>query len=209
MPIEWWVVIATVAGPILAVQTQKWIERAGERSKRRQWIFTALLANRATRLHDDYVKALNLIDLEFAPKRFGGAADRKVVEAWRSLFGNLAHAAPKDTADPADFRAWNERSSELLVELLSVMSTAVGYTFGKEELRRGIYYPQGRVDLEQSQLSIMHGLAMIIQGRASLPMRITEIPGSEETAKLQAALNEKMVSAYGDDGALKIRVLPK
>lgn len=81
LAIEWWVVLATLAGPILAVQTQKFIERASERSKRRQWIFTALMANRATRLNDDYVKALNSIDLEFSPKRFGGAADRKVIEA--------------------------------------------------------------------------------------------------------------------------------
>lgn len=88
------------------------------------------------------------------------------------------------------------------------MSTALGYTFGKEELRRGIYYPKGRVDLEQSQLSIMHGLAMIIQGRAALPMKITEVPGSTETAQLQAALNEKMSAAYADDGALKVRMLP-
>jgi len=64
---------ATVAGPILAVQAQKWIERAGERRRARRAIFHALMSNRATRLHDDFVKALNLIDLEFSPARFGGA----------------------------------------------------------------------------------------------------------------------------------------
>jgi hypothetical protein len=37
MMVEWWVVLATLAGP--------WIERASERGKRRQWIFTALMAN--------------------------------------------------------------------------------------------------------------------------------------------------------------------
>ncbi|WP_422109676.1 DUF6680 family protein [Bradyrhizobium elkanii] len=58
-----------MAGPVVAVQTQKWIERASERGKRRQWIFTSLMANRATRLNDDYVRALNSIDLEFSPKR--------------------------------------------------------------------------------------------------------------------------------------------
>jgi hypothetical protein len=86
------------------------------------------------------------------------------------------------------------------------MSTALGYTFSAEELRRGIYYPKGRVDLEQSQLAIMHGLSNIIQGKASLPMKITEVPGAGETAELQKTLNEKMVGAYADDGSLKVKV---
>ncbi|MGZ8308564.1 MAG: DUF6680 family protein [Rhodoplanes sp.] len=64
MSIEWWVVLATLAGPIVAVQTQKWIERATENRLRKYAIFNALMANRATRLADDYVKALNLIDIE-------------------------------------------------------------------------------------------------------------------------------------------------
>ncbi len=206
MTVEWWVVLATLAGPVIAVQTQKWIERASERGKRRQWIFTALMANRASRLSDDYVRALNLIDLEFSSKRFRGTADRKVIEAWRALFGELGNAPLDGNEDLNLARAWNDRVSERLVDLLSAMSTALGYTFSAEELRRGIYYPKGRVDLEQSQLAIMHGLGKIIQGHASLPMRIVEVPGSGETAQLQTTLNEKMLRAYDEDGSLKVKV---
>jgi hypothetical protein len=206
MAIEWWIVIATLAGPVIAVQTQKFIERASERGKRRQWIFTALMANRATRLSDEFVRALNLIDLEFSSKRLGGAADRKVIEAWRALFGELRNGPPDDNEDLPLARAWNDRVSERLVDLLSEMSTAVGYTFSAEELRRGIYYPKGRADLEQSQLSIMHGLSKIIQGSASLPMKITEVPVSVEAAQLQTTLNEKMLRAYDEDGSLKVKV---
>ncbi|MEA2890817.1 MAG: hypothetical protein QOI05_1610, partial [Bradyrhizobium sp.] len=150
MQVEWWIIFATLAGPIIAVQTQKFIERTNERSKRRQLIFTALMSNRATRLHDDFIRALNLIDLEFSPKRFGGSADRKVVEAWRALFGEYRNGPPEGNEDISLARAWNDRLSERLVDLLSAMSTALGYKFSAEELRRGIYYPQGRVDLEQS-----------------------------------------------------------
>jgi hypothetical protein len=99
MAIEWWIVAATLAGPVVAVQTQKWIERATERGKRRQWIFTALMANRATRLSDDFVRALNLIDLEFSPKRFRGSVDRMVIDAWRALFGELGNGPPDDNQD--------------------------------------------------------------------------------------------------------------
>jgi hypothetical protein len=176
MSVEWWVVFATLAGPILAVQTQKFIERSSERGRRRQQIFTALMANRATRLHDDFIRALNLIDLEFSAKRFGRSADRKVIDAWRALFGEFSNGPPDDNEDISLARAWNDRIADRLVDLLSAMSTALGYTFSAEELRRGIYYPKGRVDLEQSQLAIMHGLSKIIQGRASLPIKVTEAP---------------------------------
>jgi hypothetical protein len=93
MAIEWWVVFATLAGPIVAVQTQKWIERATERKRSRRWIFRALMSNRATRMNDEFIMALNLIDLEFSPGRFGGSKDRVVIHAWRSLFGEYQQGA--------------------------------------------------------------------------------------------------------------------
>jgi hypothetical protein len=37
-------------------------------------------------------------------------------------------------------------------------------------------------------------------------MKITEVPGAGETAKLQTTLNEKMLKAYDEDGSLKVRV---
>lgn len=126
MAIERWIVLATVAGPVIAVQTQKWIERASERGRRRPWIFTALMANRAT--YDDFIRALHLIDLEFAGKRFGSAADRKVIEAWRHFSAN----SETDHLKISGFTfgaGWNTRVSDRLVDLLSAMSTALGYTF--------------------------------------------------------------------------------
>ena len=43
-------VLATVVGPILAVQAQKAVERAQERSRRKSWVFHQLMATRASRL---------------------------------------------------------------------------------------------------------------------------------------------------------------
>ncbi|MDE5454028.1 hypothetical protein GWE18_14350 [Bradyrhizobium sp. CSA112] len=136
-----------------------------------------------------------------------GGSDRKVIDAWRALFGELGNGPPADNQDLNVVRAWNDRVADRLVDLLSAMSTALGYTFSTEELRRGIYYPKGRVELEQAQLAIMHGLSNIIQGRAALPMKITEVPGAGETATLQATLNEKMLGAYAEDGSLKVKVV--
>jgi len=197
---------ATIAGPILAVQAQKWIERAGERRRSRRAIFHALMSNRATRLHDDFVKSLNLIDLEFSPSRFGGAKDRTVINAWRALFGEY-HSTPAEGSTEDEFRAWNQRIADRLVSLLLAMSKALGYDFSEEQLRRGIYYPRGRADLEQTQLAILNGLRQLLEGRTSIPMKLAEAPSSPELLKAQMTMMEKSSASYGEDGALRVRMV--
>jgi hypothetical protein len=73
-------ILATIAGPILAVQAQKWVERATEKRRQRLMIFTTLMNTRATRLAPDHVQALNMIDLVFNGKN---AKDKAVIDAWR------------------------------------------------------------------------------------------------------------------------------
>ena len=209
MLIEWWVVAATLAGPVVAVQTQKWIERATENRRRRYAIFNALMANRATRLADDYVRALNLIDIEFLPGTFRPAKDRMVINAWRSLFGELNKGLKQGETDVQAIGSWHQRCDDRLVELLAAMSAALGYSFSSEDLRRGIYYPQGHVEREHAQLAILNGVRLLMEGKQSLPMKITEAPVSPELTKLQSQLTEKMTNAYADDGALKVRILER
>ena len=206
MPVEWWVVFATLAGPVIAVQTQKFIERATERRRARRAIFHALMSNRATRLHEDFVRALNLIDLEFSQAWFDWPKDKAVINAWRALFGDYGQS-PADDAPPDELRAWNERIGERLVALLFAMSKALGYDFSEEQLRRGIYYPKGRFELEQTQLAVLHGLRLILEGRNALPMKVTEIPTSPEAAEAQLAMLKKSAAAYSDDGALRVRMV--
>jgi len=206
MAVEWWIILATLGGPVIAVQTQKFIERATENRRRKLMIFTALMANRATRLADDYVKAINLIDIEFLPSRWFPAKNRTVINAWRALFGELNHGLAQGETDQSKIAAWNNRCDDRLVDLLLSMSTALGYRFSSEELRRGIYYPQGSVEREQAQLGILHGLRAIMEGRVSLPMKLTDAPGSADAANLQKQLAERMVNAYDQDGALKVRI---
>jgi hypothetical protein len=199
------VAMATIAGPILAVQAQKWVERATERRRTRRSIFHALMSNRATRLHDDFVKALNLIDLEFSG---GGSKDHAVINAWRSLFGEY-HQPPGDQAPEAEALSWNQRINDRLVSLLLAMSKALGYDFSEEQLRRGIYYPKGRLELEQSQLAVLHGVRQLLEGRSALPMKITEAPSSPELLEAQIAMMKKSANAYGDDGALKVQMVER
>jgi uncharacterized protein DUF6680 len=204
MALEWWIVGATILGPVVAVQTQKFVERATENRRRQKMIFTALMANRATRLNDDYVRALNLIDIEFLPGRWQPENNRKVIEAWRTLFGELHN--PPEPDEPIANRAWNQRCDDRLVGLLSAMSRALGHRYTDEELRRGIYYPRGKFEIEQVQVGVLHGARAVLEGKAALQMRITEIPVNPETAAAQAAVLGKLATAYTNEGELRVRI---
>lgn len=190
---------ATVLGPILAVQAQKWIERATERRRVRRNIFHALMANRATRLNDDFVRSLNLIDLEYTK-------DKAVIDAWRTLFGTYTQGAGKDADEPTH-RAWAQRTDDEMVALLSAMSKANGYEFTQEQLRRGVYYPKGRVDLENNQLAVLASLRDILEGRVALPMAVKEFPASPELIQAQIDLAQRGAAAYDEDGAVRVRVV--
>ena len=72
-------IASTLLGPILAVQAQKWVERARTSGDRRDWIFTTLMATRQTRLSTEHVRALNLIDLAYYGTRWP-FTDRSGVE---------------------------------------------------------------------------------------------------------------------------------
>jgi hypothetical protein len=55
---DWMIIAATLAGPILALQAQKWVERATESLRRRRWILDTIMSNRATRFADENIKTL-------------------------------------------------------------------------------------------------------------------------------------------------------
>ena len=59
-------ILATILGPILAVQAQKFLERITQSRRRRLDVFYTLVATRGTRLAPAHVEALNRIDLEFS-----------------------------------------------------------------------------------------------------------------------------------------------
>jgi hypothetical protein len=202
MAIEWWIVVATLGGPVIAVQTQKFIERASETRRRQLLIFAALMANRATRLNDDYIRALNSIELSFLP-RWWTPKNRNVINAWRTLLGELNNP-PVD--EPNANRIWNQRCDDRLVELLFAMSGALGYRFTSEELRRGVYYPRGRADFEQAQLGVLLGAKAMLEGRSALQMKVVEFPNDPAVVAAQAALLKNMGKSYTEEGELRVRI---
>src|SRR4051794_12725865 len=124
MTINWaspeWIILATLLGPVLAVQAQKYIERARERSNKKGWVLHALMATRAARLSPEHVQALNMIDLVFFGHVIGARVwrsktEQEVLDRWREYHDHLNTKRGDTDANGA---LWDSRSSEFFTNLL-------------------------------------------------------------------------------------------
>jgi len=165
------VAAATIARPVLAVQAQKFIERATQRRNAQLQVFYWLMATRATRLSTEHVQALNRIELEF---RGRSAKEKAVRDAWRLYADKLNEGAPAQTE--AALMAWATSRDQLFTELVFSMSQALGYDFDRVQIMRGVYYPRGHGEIEERQRNILISLERVLDGSQAIPMKVTEFP---------------------------------
>ena len=178
-------VVAIVSGPIVAVQLQKLIESLRQRKQAKEAIFKTLMSTRGTPVSLPHVQALNMIDLEFYGKK---KKDKKVVDAWKLYRDHLYNYRidPQNPDRDAKAEAWNEKSRELLTDLLFEMSISLNYNFDKVLLKRGAYTPQGYGDTESAQIYLRDSLVGLFAGKTSLPIRIVEETTGEKTQAPQS-----------------------
>ena len=160
---------AVILGPILAVQAQKCIEAWKQAKERKLWVFKTLMATRAAVVSPRHVEALNVIDLEFSEKR---RKEKVVLESWKIYLSHL-NDVPRDYADPtyqSKKEVWDAKRKECLVNLLHVMSQAVGYSFGRVQVEKGIYVPQAQADLEMELFLLRRGTLDVLYGKRPLPV---------------------------------------
>lgn len=96
-------ITATLISPLLAVQSQKFIERYSEVKQLKIEIFKQLMSTRSpnARLSSNHVNALNMIDLAFYGKIKKGKAKRSetedlVISAWKLYFTHLNTPYPEN-----------------------------------------------------------------------------------------------------------------
>lgn len=176
------IVLATILGPILAVQAQKWLERGRAVQERRAAIFRVLMATRAVQLSPGHVEALNAVPVEF----YGTKGKlREINDAWK-LF--LDHHQPDVPVNDA----WWQKRLDLFLDLLHLISQFLGYGFSRAQLARDIYSPKAHGELESEQTLIRRGVAKLFSGEALLPMAVKEFPATvdEQTFDNQAVLTK-------------------
>ena len=180
-PKDWITVAAIIIGPILAVQAQKILERIRDKKRRRLSLFHTLMATRATRLSNEHVAALNMIDIEFYGRKILGhkfqtPSEKSITNAWKNYNDqlNIPH-------DQAHFPMWLERCDQLFTTLLYKMSSALGYDFDEVQLKRDCYRPQAHGNLELDQHKLRIALLELMDGKRPLPIKpFVEAEGAEE-----------------------------
>jgi len=188
------IVTATLLGPILAVQAQKWLERRRAVSDRRLMIFRALMATRAARLAPNHVEALNAVPVEF----YGSNGKLKqIVDNWRSYL---------DLLDNKELSAelLGVKRHEAFITMLFSMSTYLGYTFSRSQLEKDVYYPEGHKVIEDDQEVIRRGFAKLLQGQLAIPMAVKEFPTDDNAIDKQAKLTELLTEWLEGQRSVKV-----
>lgn len=182
---DWIIVVATLMGPILAVQAQKWIESIREKQGRKIRVFTQLMATRAARLSAEHVQALNMIDLVF----YGGfifgfhhrtRKEQVILDAWREYHDNLSEGAEFSEAQQ---QAHYARREDLFINLLYAIAKDVGYKFDRVQLKRGAYTPIAHEEIEDEQRALRKALLRTMSGISPLNLNVLQIPSNPKLAE--------------------------
>lgn len=172
------IVVATLLGPILAVQAQKWVEWIRHRRDRKAYIFRTLMATRAARVSPEHVQALNMIDFEFYG---GGCKEAKVREAWNEYRDHLNTQYSNDT-----FALWATKGDELFVELLYQMSRCVNFRFERTHIKKSAYSPIAHGNLENDHNLIRTGLVSLFTKKFAIP--ILTMPATKDESDSESNL---------------------
>lgn len=153
-------ILAIFAGPVVAVQLTRYLDRKKESKERKLQIFKTLMATRAYTVSWGHVEALNQIDLEF---NRNDIQEKAVLDAWKSYLDLLGDKSISP-------EQWSEKRVDLLVELLHKMAVVLGYDFDKVHIKNSSYSPSVHGDIEEEQRKIRQGVIEILEGRCSLPV---------------------------------------
>ncbi len=169
------IVIATFCGPAVAIQIQKWIERRRVRSDDKEAVFRTLMSTRATRLSEDHVKALNMIDIAYRgglPKK-RTKTENDVVNRWAEYKGHLF--VDQTRMSESQQQNWVTLANTLFASLLEAMAVERGYVFDKHALGTGGYWPMAHGYTQMQQEHARYLLLEVLKGNRSIPMSITAI----------------------------------
>ena len=83
-----------------------------------------------------------------------------------------------------------QKRLDLFMDLLHQISLFLGYGFSRAQLERDIYSPRAHGELETDQTIIRKGLVSLLNGEASLPLAVRELPA---TADSEAISNQKEI----------------
>lgn len=166
------IVCATILGPILAVQVQKFIERSNQSHNRKVDLFEQLMATRAARLSFEHVRALNMIDIYFygkGPLR-RSKTEQSVIDSWKIYFSHL-----NEQRTPETLAIWISKADDYFIDLMLAISEDVGFKFDKVQLKNSSYSPIRHLNIELENESIRNATLEILEGKRSINMHLDNL----------------------------------
>jgi hypothetical protein len=188
------IILATLLGPILAIQAQKYLERGRELKRRRVDLFRTLMATRATPTSPIHVEALNTVPIDF----YGSSSKLKLISSKWKLYRNHLN---KDYSSPG----WNEEKVRLFVDLLHEMAAYLGYEFNAVEIENEAYIPLAHSTMEADQEAIRKGLAQLLSGGFTIPIELRNIPISPEAQLEQEELRRLLLRWLNGDSSVDVK----
>jgi hypothetical protein len=203
-------IAATVLGPILAVQAQKWVERWRDYRGRKLWVFQTLMATRGSRLVSDHVRALNMIDLLFyGRRRFGrhwpSATEQEVLDKWKEYLDEL-YVPWDETSGQSANEARLANRDKLFVDLLVALGADVGYKFDRVQLKKGSYFPTAHGTEYQEQQELRRLAIKLLNGEYPLRMDVVKFPSDPATAKAILEVQQRLGAALDGKRSLSVSV---
>lgn len=168
MTIDWAVVFATIAGPILAVWAADIrADRKAQRG-RQEWVYRTLVATRGDKLRLDHVEAINNIEFAFPHTKHAQIEDaRKIYRA------HLRSPGPS-SQDQAVCNAWYLTANERFADLLERMAGSLGVPFQRSEILQDSYRPDAHV-FQEMQWQNIRGLLLDVL-KVGRPINVRLVP---------------------------------
>ncbi|EPC7928236.1 DUF6680 family protein [Yersinia enterocolitica] len=156
------IVVATLLGPILAVQIQAFREKTQRKQteedfkkneilSRQRLGFRQMMAYRANPIDPLFVQALNIVPVDFK-------GINTVEVAWKKYFEHLCSKVENQSI-------WDETCNDRRCALLAAMANHLGYDFSLEELKNEKYMAVGYFNEMLMKSEIIKGVhKMVVDG---------------------------------------------
>ena len=158
------IIIATLAGPIVAVQLTRFLDDRAQKVARRANTFRTLMATRGATISPEHVGALNTAEVDF----YGVPQVEQALEAY------IAHLNTATGPTEGEAQVWVNKQRDLLAVLLGKMAVTLKITKSEIHIRQGGYYPKGWADRETRQNAAQAWIIKLSEGNATLPVKIVQ-----------------------------------
>lgn len=184
------ILIAIFFGPVSALLASRALDRLRERRKARVELYHTVMANRATWLSFDSLRALNSIDVVFNRKK-----DEPVRDAWQKVISHVYTKRPEPSTEEG--RAWDNRLEDLRADLYQKIGSAIGFNYDIDYIKTHRYYPQHHADAEVEWLQIRRLLLKLLSSE-ELAKRLNSLP-EPSTEELLKGLSAGQAAAKKSD----------